>query len=953
MATRSSVPQLDLPTPDPAQRRSGPPPVTGPRDRWPAPDPGQRFSRTPLGDDHGPPPVPPGPSATAVGGDGSGPPPPPTELGPTGRARIAAATWVAAFGAVLLLAAAATFLAVQWDALGLTGRVAIVAAATGAAIVGGHRLRQVLPAVGAVVYHLGALLIPIDALGLALQLDLDVAATWMLVGASALVALPPLAVTGRSRTLAWGAVAGIPVLATGVGLASAASPAVLVAAAAFILAAVAGPSIGRTGPGRVLLQAGPVLAVGSVIGSFAAETAGLLAVSGAAIEAVTGAGWMLGGWELILVTTGLSVAALVVAGLRTGSAAVLTLAPITLAFGALTAALGPGVADVVGVRILAFGFLSVEVLALLVARRREVGDAIGAGATAVEALAVVIAGPAVLLLALVPGDVIVGTNPDPGIAWALAVGGLGWLVGAGRRVLGTPWTRPAVVLTLAVAGLHLAAAAGMLVLGSGVMGAVLLATAVAMLPLIGVGQRELAPTWPLASAVATLLALLGLLAGGTSLLAPVLTVAVAVVLGTAAWRIGGSTLEPSGDTTGASPDGVGRRLAGDQDARRVGAGLLRAVAAAAVLAVPFVDGAGAGGPLVTLAVTVGALLVLAAGAEDAPLGGDVLRGVAAVALVLLTVPLVGVSLGTPVGLTTAAQGDVVDLLGIVPGIWWLASLLSAALVVDAVRLARPRIVALAVPVLVQATGALVLALGGDVELVGLVLACLALAGIGTAALAPRAWLPAGIVAGVVAGPASWVLIGPRPLFRASVLIGVGLTVAALGAWRGRALVANAGGALAVIGVWQILDLYDVTAVDLWVLPVAAQLWVAGSVARRKGASSWITDVPPLLLIAIPAIGERLTGGPAWHSLLAGGVAVFAIVVGGARRLGGPLFVGGAVLVVVVAVELLVVVADVPTWVWLAIGGTTLIAVAVGIERAGANPMELGRRAHRTIKARYR
>jgi hypothetical protein len=304
-------------------------------------------------------------------------------------------------------------------------------------------------------------------------------------------------------------------------------------------------------------------------------------------------------------------------------------------------------------------------------------------------------------------------------------------------------------------------------------------------------------------------------------------------------------------------------------------------------------------------------------------------------------------------LTTAAQGEVIDLLGIVPGVWWLASLTSIALVVDAARLGRPRIVAVAVPVLLQALGAIVLVAGGDVELVGLVLAGSALVGIGAAAVAPRAWLPAGIVTAVVAGPASWVLTGPRPLFRASVLIGVGLTVAALGAWRRAALVAHAGGALAVIGVWQVLALYEVTATDLWVLPVALQLWVAGSVARRRGASSWISDVPPLLLITVPAIGERLVGGPAWHALLAGGVAVIAIVIGGARRLGGPLFVGGAVLVVVVAVELLVVVVDVPTWVWLAIGGTTLIAVAVAIERAGINPIELGRRAHRTVRARYR
>jgi hypothetical protein len=147
------------------------------------------------------------------------PPPPPAALRRDDRgARATAATWVAATGALLLLAAAGTFLAVAWDTMGLAARVAVVAAATGTAILGGHRLRGPLPAVGAVVFHLGALLVPVDVLGLALQLDVSAGGRWLVTGASAVVTFAVLAAAGRSHVLAWGAVAAVPVAATGIGL---------------------------------------------------------------------------------------------------------------------------------------------------------------------------------------------------------------------------------------------------------------------------------------------------------------------------------------------------------------------------------------------------------------------------------------------------------------------------------------------------------------------------------------------------------------------------------------------------------------------------------------------------------------------------------------------------------------------------------------------------------------
>jgi hypothetical protein len=181
--------------------------------RWTAPPPPPPFATTPPPPT--PPPVPPRvppstppPVPPAAARDGSG----------DGASRVTAATWVGGTGALLLLAAAGTFLAVAWDTMGLAARVAVVAAVTGSAILGGHLLRRRLPAVGSVVFHLGALLVPIDALGLALQLDAGPAGRWSAVGGAALVAFPLLARISRSTVLAWATVLAAPVAATGLGL---------------------------------------------------------------------------------------------------------------------------------------------------------------------------------------------------------------------------------------------------------------------------------------------------------------------------------------------------------------------------------------------------------------------------------------------------------------------------------------------------------------------------------------------------------------------------------------------------------------------------------------------------------------------------------------------------------------------------------------------------------------
>src|SRR3954462_1964800 len=107
----------------------------------------------------GPAPADPGPMTTTLHA--------PDPVQPTGRRT--GATRGAATGAFLLLAGAAVFVAVRWDRLPETAKLAIVLAVTGAFLAGGRVLRRTLPATGDVLFHLGAFLLPIDLAGIGLR----------------------------------------------------------------------------------------------------------------------------------------------------------------------------------------------------------------------------------------------------------------------------------------------------------------------------------------------------------------------------------------------------------------------------------------------------------------------------------------------------------------------------------------------------------------------------------------------------------------------------------------------------------------------------------------------------------------------------------------------------------------------------------------------------------------
>lgn len=159
-----------------------------------------------------------------------------TTSNPSGRRT--AATWVAATGAFLLVAAAGVFVSVRWDDIPDAAKLGVLFALTGAALFGGLSLRRTLPATGDVLVHLGAFLLPIDLAAIALRMDVTWGQRLMAEGVLCGIGFGVLARYTRSVVLRWSSIAGCVLLAAGTGaVTSIPSPVVLVSFAVAALLA--------------------------------------------------------------------------------------------------------------------------------------------------------------------------------------------------------------------------------------------------------------------------------------------------------------------------------------------------------------------------------------------------------------------------------------------------------------------------------------------------------------------------------------------------------------------------------------------------------------------------------------------------------------------------------------------------------------------------------------------
>ena len=811
-----------------------------------------------------------------------------------------AATWVAGTGAFLLLAAAAVFIAVSWDRLPEVAKLALVGAITGACIAGGRALRRTLPATGDVLFHLGAFLLPVDVAGLGLRASIGWRAIVVSEGVVGVGVLGALAAASGSVVLAWAATASMVVLAVGIAAVSPVPAVVPLAAAALAAhlfrqrrAAVAWSAVAALGPVLGFAVATALSGTGpgaGVLSELGAE-GGWLALSGCLLAAVVLGREAQAGHDLAL-------AGLAVAGAASGLA---------------TTWAHAGISDHTTVLSLPAAFLVIEAIALLC--ERDVfwrHPARGAAALA-EIVAIVVGGVWTAALVLAAPLVETGLDvfsdappwrPSPSAGASLAALGLAWAVAGLRRRPTAPTLAGALRAVAAPATGVWCALATVAAVEVGTASAP--ATAVALVAVAAALLWSRSALSPAAGAALAFWAPIALI--DSPLLALVGGAAAAAVI---AWAPAASTPR----------------------ARILGVAAIASAAIGTALSVhtgvdAALSAAGVSPGLATCLFVVQAWL-LAAVLDRA----DRLAGLTARLAMLATA---GVALGL-------APVDGVAAIAV-------ATVLLAA---DCLRLHDRRVgltAAAAAQVLVVVLARLAEL---DVPQTGLTLVMAALVWGGLAAVVDDEWrepLLAAAAMGIGAG--LFLASGDRRMLSDALVVSGGMVTAA-GLMTGNGPLAHCGGAAATLGIIGHLSEAGVTALEPFVAPVAVHLLVAGWQGRRsRDLSSWTAYAPAIALLGGAALAERLDGGPAWHAVVAGAVGVAAVAVGGWRRLAAPLFLGTGLLVAVTGVECLGALAGVPTWGWLALGGSVLLAVGVALERADATPAEAGRRLVDIISERF-
>ncbi len=244
--------------------------------------------------------------------------------------------------------------------------------------------------------------------------------------------------------------------------------------------------------------------------------------------------------------------------------------------------------------------------------------------------------------------------------------------------------------------------------------------------------------------------------------------------------------------------------------------------------------------------------------------------------------------------------------------------------------------------------------GLDVAERGLTMVVMAAVFVGLAGLTERRWQVPVLAGAACCAGAGLLLATESPIRFAQSLVVAGMAIAGVGIVLRRNLVAHLGGPVALGGLAVHLDLSGIHFSEAYLAPVAAQLALLGWQVRRSApdTSSWVAYGPSIGLVGISALGERMAGGPSWHALIAGAVGIAAVAVGGWQRLAGPLFLGTGLVVTVTITESLHALAGVPTWAWLAAGGTALLAAGIAMERADTSPVEAGRRLVDVVGERF-
>lgn len=836
------------------------------------------------------------------------------------------ARWVAGLGAFLLVAAAATFVAVRWADIPDSAKLGALLAVTATCLVVHRHLRTTLPVTGAALFHLGVFLVPIDVAAIGVWGRWEWPAMLLAQGLVGTVTFAAAARTERSVVLRWGTWAAVVMLAGGIG-------AVTTVPAGLALAAVA---LAAVACHRWLLAQDPELDAGLELGASAWAVLAGLAVPLAGAEQL---GWPAAG---VLVDLGLAGEPPHPTAAATGLVAAAALFVVAHRRLNLMAALTGVACALVGVTT---AWVSIE--------------------PSVQASLVALA--TVCLLAEVAGF---ACRPDR--FWRQTsdvVASLGEVVAGGFSFVhaGIVLAAPLAPLREPVAGL----AAGLVALTWVAATARRSATSLAMLAAAASSSAAVAMTTGSSTATGITVAV------GASI---VLLVPYFLPSHDRGPVAGISTAPPTGRVLAAGllgwaplaawdhpPVAAALAIAGSLVVAEAAVWATRATRSAAHTAsVPIADAAFASslgflalGPLATGAI---ALANTVDGTATAAIAGVVLALWAVAAILdraeqLPTDNILGYSVPSlPLSLVPRAAMVVPLLLATGLPLTHAAgvgALVAALALLDAFRLDEPLLLVGAGAALPLTVASLAVASDWTLAEAGIGVTLLGIAWLGVSGTLSERWLPPAIISAGIAGIVGMGLALDDPAVLATNLLLVGATIALLGVAVGQTSVIVAGLAVTSVGLWGHLTLADVRASEPYVAPVALLLVFAGMHARRElEASSWVAYSAPIVLLGGTALVERLAGRPAWHALVAGAVGVLAVVAGGAWRLGAPLLLGSVLVVATTMHETLGVTAAVPTWAWLAIGGAALLAAGVTMERQGLGPSETGRRLLEVVRERF-
>ena len=820
------------------------------------------------------------------------PPPRPADGGRGSDPTRSGALWIGGTGVALLLSAAAVLTAVRWDDIGQTAKLGGLAAITLALLWAGRRFRTAIPMTASAVFHLGALLIPFDMAAVAILAGQPWQPTLLMTAVVSVGAWFGIEWFNPSLVLRWAARAAMIFAAAGVAAVSPIGTPIVVAAVA-----LAATALGRDEDATVWAIAAGLLPLAAIV-SVAAWPATL---AGAAADlgfdqADRG--------QLFAATIG-SIVALVWLTHRKPNVELAWSAVAVAAVGA-TVLMTTIESLYTGFALAAVAFLGVELLAFATRRDPFWKPVIDSTAITAE----VLAGLTTWALVLHAVDGLWNDVTAPMLSVAGVIMALAWLSADRRRlqepvdwlvgiIMGADWKPATLFFPVAVLASVGAASSSSVSLAAAMVG---LAAWLILTARTG---------GPLGAVVLSLLAVLvldgepaALMAAGGALGAIILTMG-------ARWRI-----QPGIDPTADNSDAT--MLAGF-------AVLTWLAGMAQVLD---------SGLYWTAAVAVAGLWTLGVMLE-VPRPATTQWGPSSIARI------------AAVGVTVVALWDGTSESAL------LAALVLAVLSgLDAVRSPGPVWFGIAGGVMpVIAVPALALA-GVSTPWAGLALALAGLVLTGLALAVPRELLSATAMAAVVASSLGLVNAFEDPSALAPALVIVGLTLALAGAaLRGLGLV-GLGWLVITTGFWLQLALWGVTWMEAYLALPAVGAIVAGLEARRRGINSWGAYVPTIAILAFASFAERLAGGPAWHTVIAGAVGIAAVLAGGYARLVGPLLTGTGVLVVVAGYESLGPAALVPTWAWLALGGTVLLAAGIVIERTDTSPLETGRRVRDVIATQF-